>query len=245
MYGDRTYPAAVMRKKSMVLSAASQVDLAALYMRLLGLAGKRGKLYRRVLDGVEHWQTARLVRVEAGRDYQDAAMQPPAMPVALTFVTNERTWHGNEHRIINLDGSHILDGSWSLITATPIAAGNTVITLTHGDEGDAGRAPIRDVRITVTAGSAPITALTITRTDGEVLTYTPTTGIAHILVIDTGTMQVINPDETDPYSKLGFTPDADMGVWFSLQPGDNVITVSITGGGTGSTILFDFDEAWY
>jgi hypothetical protein len=44
---------------------------------------------------------------------------------------------------------------------------------------------------------------------------------------------------------LNFAPTADMAAWFTLQPGDNEITVFRVGGGEDAKITFEYYEAWY
>jgi len=96
----------------------------------------------------------------------------------------------------------------------------------------------------VTAGSAPITSITIARTGGESLTFGASIAAGDVLLIDTGTMQVTN-DGVDAYASLTISSTADLASWFALEAGSNPITVTYTGGGTGSTISFQYYEAWF
>jgi hypothetical protein len=96
----------------------------------------------------------------------------------------------------------------------------------------------------IDAGANNMSAITIARTGGESITFGGTVLANDTLFINTGTMQVLN-DGTDAYNDLTLSPTADLAAWFALVPGDNAITVTFTGGGTGRKISFSYYEVWY
>jgi hypothetical protein len=246
-FGNRQQaPGAVERVKSFCLRAKTPQDLQDLYSGLLALRGKRGALVRRMMNGDTHWQYARLAEVAAARDYQN--MFPMAQDVDLRFALQESTWRGTLiNRTLNAkwylnDGAYfnaglLLNGELNLDTPS-------AITLSLGQAEDAGRAPVRAIKIEITAGDEDLTALSIARTDGETLEWADVLPAGKSLAIDTGILQVTK-DGVGAYDEMIFSPTADMATWFSLQPGDNEITIERTGGGDGAAISFQYYEAWY
>jgi hypothetical protein len=243
--GQRKHPGVVERIVSRRLQMSSESALSALYFSLLSLRGQRRRLFRQLITGEVQWMYARLVSVSAQRDYQLTPYKC-IQDIELRFTTQEAFWHGNINGPWYFDDGHYFDdglffdsGEAHALTASP-----TSFTISVGLSTDAGRAPSRALKITLSAGSSPMSAITIARTSGETLVFSGTIAATQQLVIDTGAMQVLN-NGVDAYASLTFTPTADMAAWFTLQPGDNVITVSYTGGGTGKQIEITCYEEWY
>jgi hypothetical protein len=239
-------PGAIERAKSMRLSAATPAALSTLYFQLLALRGKRDKLYRKLTDGTTtHWQYARLVEMSAKRSYEQAAFKL-IQDIELRFITQELFWHGTHVGAWRLDDGYYLDDGLYLDTGTPVAlnANPKTFTITVGGSTDAGRAPVRDLLIIVVPGTADMSNISIARTGGETLTWNGNLRAGYdSLMIDTGRMRVVGPDNA--YDNLVLAPTAELAQWFTLQPGANSLSVAFTGGGTGSTIEFVYDEAWY
>lgn len=235
----------VERTLSRRLRGATPAATEQLFFQLLELRGTRNRLYRLTKAGNYQWQYARLVEVTAQRSYEltkfgDGVIQD----IDLRFVTQESFWRGELGGAWYLDSGEYLDSGLTFDSAQAfdLTSSPTTITVTTSD--DIGRATVRALRINVEAGSAAITSITITRTGGESITFGGTIASGNALVIDTGTMQVTN-DGNDAYDDLTLSPTADLAAWFSLIAGDNEITITFTGGGTGSTIDFRYYEAWY
>jgi hypothetical protein len=233
----------VERVKSMRLSAATEAALEALYFGVLQLRGKRDRLYRRTVSGDIHWQYARLVEVSAQRTYE-LAKYKLIQDVDLRFVTQEAFWRGDFGGVWTLDAGEYLDTGLAYDSGDVYALSSSPTALTIAIGTDAGRAPTRAVRMTISAGASAMSAITIARTGGESVTFSGTINANKQLVIDTGTMQVLN-DGVDAYADLTLSPTADLAAWFSLLRGSNAITVTFTGGGTGKQIAFQYYEAWY
>lgn len=239
-------PGMVEHVKTMRLSASTDLALANLFYGLMALRGKRDKLYRRTSQGAYHWQYARLVEVVASRDYQ-LTQYKWIQDVELRFACQDATWRGlyrgtwTLNNGIRLNSGYALDtGEVHALTASPCA-----FTITVGAATDPGRATVRSMTITVSAGASAMSNVTIARTGGESLTYTGTIPSGGQLVIDTGAMRATCTGVTLPYNNLTFAPTADMGAWFTLHPGANPITVTYTGGGAGKSVKFILNEAWY
>jgi hypothetical protein len=246
LYGSQTkHPGTVERTKSLRLKADTASDLAVLFFQLLALRGKRDRLYRQMPNGDIHWQYARLVDVTAERSYE-ITKYSTIQDLSLRFVTQEAFWRGNMNSAWTLDSGEYFDQGLFLDSANeyPISGEQTDFTISIGTE--AGRAPIRALRITVTAGSEDITGLGIFRNQGNdgQISYVGTIETTKSLIIDTGTMQVKN-DGVGDYSNFSIDTGLNLAVWFALEAGDNDITVYLAGGGTGSIIDFSYYEAWY
>jgi hypothetical protein len=237
------HPGTVERTKSIRLRGVTQAALETLYFQLLALRGTRNRLYRETATGDIHWIYARLVEVSAQRSYEQTKFRF-IQDLDLRFETQEAHWRGNLGGVWVLDAGEYLDSGLAYDSGETYALNGSPKAITITTSNSVGRAAVRALQIRVTAGSAPITAITIARTGGESLTFGASIAAGKVLLIDTGTMQVTN-DGVDAYNNITLSPSADLAAWFSLAAGDNPITVTYTGGGTGSTIDFTYYEAWY
>ncbi len=247
-YGGATkLPGAVERGKQVRLWGATEAELEAVFMTLLGMQGKREKLYRRMPNGTIHWQYAKLVEVSAETSFEQRRYRK-IQDVNLKFVTQDYAWRGSfvTPGGLFLDSGLFLDTGLLLDTGLGHTLGTSPdsYVVTCGTASDPGRAAITALKIRVDAGDVPMSGVTIGRTGGESLEYGGSIQVGGALEIDCGTMQVSCTGDSGAYDKLVFAPTADMGAWFSLQPGDNSITVTYTGGGVGKKISFEYYEAW-
>lgn len=242
-FGDmQKHPGAVERVKSLRLRGETEAALETLYFQLLALRGKRDRLYRRTVSGDIHWQYARLVELTAQRNY-DQTKYRFIQDLDLRFVTQEATWRGDLGGVWFLDDGEYLDTGLAFDSGETYTLDGSPKAISIVIGADAGRLATRALQIRVTAGSAPITSITIARAGGESLTFGASIAAGDELLIDTGTMQVTN-DGVDAYDDLTLSPTADFASWFTLKPGSNPLTVTYVGGGTGSTIEFTYYEAW-
>ena len=235
----------VERVSSRRLRGSTAAATEQLYFELLAQRGTRNRLYRQTKAGNIHWQFARLVEVTAQRSYEQTKFGDGIIQdIDLRFITQETFWRGSLGGAWYFDSGEYFDSGLSFDSAQSfdLISSPTEITLTTSD--DIGRATTRALRINIEAGSSAITSITIARTGGESITFSGTIASGDTLIIDTGTMQVTN-DGNDAYDDLTLSPTADLAAWFSLVAGDNEITITYTGGGTGSTIDFSYYEAWF
>jgi len=235
----------VERMISRRLCGATAAETEQLFLQFLALRGTRNRLYRETKAGRIHWQYARLVEVAAQRSYEQTKFGNGIMQdIDLRFVTQESHWRGSLGGTWYFDSGEYFDTGLSFDSGQSFDLVSSPAAIVVSTSEDIGRATIRALRINVEAGSAAITSITISRTGGESLTFSGTIASGDVLIIDTGTMQVTN-DGLDAYDDLTLSPTADLAAWFSLVAGDNDITITFTGGGTGSTIDFSYYEVWY
>jgi hypothetical protein len=242
---QQKHPGVLEYTKSLRLSAATPTALTSLYFGLLQLRGKRDLLYRKTVgSNLTHWKYARLVQVNAARDYDQAKFKR-IQDVDLRFQSQDVFWNGTAVGW-RLDTGSLLDAGLTLDTGNSqtLSTSPKTFTLTLGSASDAGRAPTRAIIMTINPGNAPMSNITIARTGGESILFSGALAAGEILVIDTGSMQVTKSG-VDAYSSMTFSPTADLATWFSLLPGANAMSVSWTGGGTGAEIDFVYAEAWY
>jgi hypothetical protein len=240
---QQKHPGTVERSKSMRLTASTEAAVEALYFQLIALRGRRERLYRQTASGDIHWQYARLVEVTAERSYEQTKYKR-IQDISLRFITQEAFWRGDFGGVWTLDAGEYLDAGLAYDSGEtyPLTTSPTTFTVSIGT--DAGRAPIRAVRMSIKAGASSMSAVTIARAGGESITFSGTILANKTLVIDTGTMQVLN-DGVDAYNNLTLLPTADLASWFVFVSGNNNITVTFTGGGTGKEISFSYYEVWY
>jgi hypothetical protein len=250
-YGDQQkHPGAVersvIRRLSVPTGSSAQTDLENLFMSLLAKRGTRSRLYRQMVGSNDiHWQYARLAEVSAERSY-DTSKYGRIQDISLRFVTQEAFWRGDLGGVWYFDSGEYFDSGLAFDSGQTYAlpSSPTAFAVEVGSSSDAGRGPVRAVRMTISAGAVNRSAITIARTGGESITFAGTLLAGNDLVIDTGTMQVLN-DGVDAYDDLTLSPTADMAAWFALEPGSNPITVTYTGSGANMSIALSYYEVWY
>ena len=238
------HPGAVERVKTLRLRADTAEALSDLYFRLLALRGTRDRLVRRLVDGTEHWQYARLVSVQAKRDYNQTKFKS-IQDIELRFVTGEITWRGAQTGGWYLnDGNLLNDGLFFNASAAYalIPDDNTNFVITVGNANDAGRAPVRSMRILVDAGNTPFAQVYIYPADESRSIQLELEEAFQLALVDTGALALTVNGEPNYSAGSFYNPD---GNWFILQPGENQISVFLEGGGTGASVEFEFYEAWY
>jgi hypothetical protein len=200
---------------------------------LQALRGQRHILYRidEVTDQLT-WCWARCLQVRTPWQIQRKTMQP--VDVIFQLQTPWYGWlHGDDWF---LDSSETLAAACDLeeLTTFTLDASPIFCYLQN-----TGHAITRLGAITVTCNdAAPIT---------HVMIYEPPFAIewngtlenGHLLQINGRTMSVVN-DSEDAYSGFAFSSYASSAAWFQLAPGGNEVYVEFTGGGTTSTITFDY-----
>jgi len=238
---DQSYPIGTYElSKTCVFHFSSSATARTYFNALRAMTGQRQHLFRQWDDGTVEWVTARLKKVSSKRELENVYH----IEVDLTFEVYSHYWHGSYIGAWTFDSGKYFDTGLYFDSGGDGVVLNTspkTFTITIS-----GNAIINDPTITVTAGSANITALEIKNTTTghkAELDFTGTITASESLVIDCGAYTVENDgvDAEDDFD-LGATHAIEE--WFRLAPGANTITVTITGGSTDSTIDFDYYEGW-
>lgn len=230
--------------KSGLLLADSIGELKTLADALRALKGQRRALYLSMGDGTVRWITARCDNVLMPRSAEHTLF----LPVELRFSGIDRNWRGERHGAgWTLDSGEYLDAGLAFDEVTGdvftlTGGGATVCALTN-----AGNAPALRPKLTITAGSADITAITITATvdSGAVsLTFAGTVTVGHSLVIDGDALSVLN-NAIDAHSSLTrHSTNHTIVELLRIPPGGASYTITLTGGGTGSQAVFSYYNGW-
>lgn len=229
-----TYPCTVV--------GSSTLEARTAIRQLRAAIGTRQKLWRSsVVDEEAQWCRARLVDVDAT---MKSKMPRWHVPVTLTFA-QLAGWNGVHHSggvVFGQDGAFFGDGLFfgedDIYALDGTEEVDQNITLSNG-----GNLPVTGVKIYVVAGSAAITALTIKVTGVSYLRYTGTVAVGKTLYLDCDIKKITN-DGANAYANLALTAEHYIADWLVLQPGDNTVVVNRTGGGTGSTVEFQFYDGW-
>ena len=211
--------------------AADDAEMARIDALINSLLNVRSKLWREFGDDNVHWRWARCVGVQGELSARENLYYAT---YTLDFECDAGPWHGQDR-----------SQTWTLSSGTNPA---TIVCRNYGN------APVRDVKMTVTAGSADMTSQVsvshrVVRDAVAANGYTSwsvggTIGAGLALVIDNseGTIKL---DGADDYANMIFDEGYQMVPdWFYFEPGRNALVFTWAGGGTGSTVLMEYEDGW-
>lgn len=187
-----------------------QADLRAQVAAIKAKIGTRGTLRRRRFDDftVAEWRTARLLDVRERGEVEERGIRAG---LDLTFETVLPGWRAASQSSVSL-------------------ASNALVSV-------AGNLPVRHAVLTVTA-SAEITVVTVTSTSrGISWTWSGTLAAGTSLVISDEARTVLNAG-VDAYSGLALASGHTATGWLDLEPGDQLVNVSVTGTASAVTLAF-------
>lgn len=188
-----------------IITGNAQQTLAAEVRALMEKKGLRGPLWRnRLADSVLQWKTARLLQVNWPRKVEDHAI---IAEVSYQFETQMEFWHAATPTISD---DNATDGVPLILLVS-----NSGMT-------------VEDSIISIARSSGTITSISITGV-GIDITWAGSLGASDELVIDCG-LQTIRKNDTDAYSGFALGVSHTAAGWMPLLPGDNLITVTVTGG---------------
>jgi hypothetical protein len=200
------------------------------------------RLWLALADGTYRWAWAHLKAVapELTATARAAVRFTLAFQVASPWYGDvhggytdlETGWHEDTYLFAN----HLYyDGP---VDAFTIDSDPTVcFALNNGD------APVDDLGITIKAGSADITAVTLTSASGADWIFSGTIAAGNILRIDCGACTVLN-DGVDAFDGLKTGAAHVLPSWLRATPGIGEIYITLTGGSTDSTIVFTLADGW-
>lgn len=211
--------------------ATDDAEMARIDALINSLLNVRSKLWREFGDDNVHWRWARCVGVQGELSARENLYYAT---YTLDFECDAGPWHGQDR-----------SRTWTLSSGTNPA---TIVCRNYGN------APVRDVKMTVTAGSADMTTQVsvshrVVRDAVAANGYTSwyvggTIGAGLALVIDNseGTIKL---DGADDYANMIFDEGYQMVPdWFYFEPGRNSLVFTWAGGGTGSTVLMEYEDGW-
>ncbi|OGO26421.1 MAG: hypothetical protein A2136_05445 [Chloroflexi bacterium RBG_16_54_11] len=189
-------------------------------------------------SGALRWAWARLDSVSG----QNSQRTPLYIPMAITFLVISQVWNGEEHGWYFDDGHYFDEGLYFNAGLSYVLSSNPM-TITVPNSGNVD---VENPSITITAKSSNITALTLKRIVGGVtqehLEYTGTILVDDDLVIDCGSYSVEN-DGVGDSAHFSRGADHKYDGWMKLEPGNNPIQITRTGGGFDSIADFNFNDA--
>lgn len=202
--------------------------------------GSRDRLFRRAqASGEIEWSWARLVNVRSERGVGDRYM----LDVDIDFSVISPTWYGSRHGDgWLLDAGEYLDAGldldeegsdvWTLYGST------TNVVINNG-----GNAIVKNAILRIIPGSAPITAVTVSKSGQTEITYTGTINPSQVLEIDCGAWSVKN-NGVDDYDGLTYGSGHVIDGLLRLDPGANTIGIVKVGGNIDDRVIFEFCDGW-
>lgn len=197
---------------------ATAAALKTTWYELRALHGTRAKLYRTPEGGDENseWVWARLIETDARRDVHWQSLN-----YTMTFEVWSEVWYG-----ASASASAILAASSETITAA-----------------NSGNVRVTDPVITITANASPITVLTIGVSDVSEFQWEGTLAAGSSLIIDCGA-QSVTIGASSLYSGFELTANHTVDDWLRLEPGNNSVIVTRTGGSGSSTAIITYADGW-
>lgn len=237
-YGDGRQPQRFpfpLRYKAMVVSA-SKAAMRTTIDALRALVGTKAYLYRYANSDLTTQKClARLVSEPYERENQTLLYNE----ITLEFLQLS-PWEGNSHGDWRFDNGQIFDNALTFdSTDFQAAFSSAVATLTLTNSGNL---PVDNAILTVVAGSGMITRVVIggTGIDWQV-DATITAGQS--LVVDCGSRSV-QVNGTDAYRNFSLGNNHSLRNWLYLEPGNTVITTTLTGTYTGAQVSVAFRDRW-
>lgn len=216
-YGDKATPEPERLQVAGEWAASSAEDMEDKAQALFALRGIRSRLWRVGISEDTQWRWARCLRVET--------LHVPgtqlSMEFRLVFDLHPSPWVGEDQ-----------GDSVTLATSPQNVA--------LDNDGDA---EVLDAVLTVTAGSTAITQLDLVVSGATAIRWTGTLASGEELEIDCG-RRTIRREGADVYSGFALQSAHVIPSWLRIDPGGITLTVTLAGGGTDSTLSWEYGDAW-
>lgn len=203
---------------------------------LRAAVGTRARLYRYAdNDNSIHYCIARA----SGMPHDRPFIMRSHQEFELNF-SQLTPWVGTIHGTGWVFDSGILfDAARTLDEVPPTTLNTNPKTIVVANNGNL---PATDIQFTVTTGSTTITAFQI---DGPSFSFRWAGSLlaGQSVTVDAGAAMVLK-NGSDNYNAFTFGSGHALDRWAMLQPGNNNITVYLSGGGTNSTISIIYNDGW-
>jgi len=210
---------------------------------LRALIGKRANLYRTWQgSGDIEYVDARCIDVRAQRAIDNRNY----IDLTMTFRQISNAWYGSAQ---TTEGYYDLDAGTDDMTTLGADSSGTDPFLFYPVVNHGGDVSQSDITITLTAGDVAITALDIKRKNAggtvtyQHLTWAGTLVATKLLVIDCGAATITN-DGANAYAAFALGASHIQDEWLTFEPGNNYLTISITGGGVGMSMTAVYYDAF-
>lgn len=199
-----------------IVSLETDADQRAAIDGLRATSRRRGRLFRQADDDdSEQWCYARLEQIPHRRITGVNGYQM----LEMTFLV-ESEWYGE-----------------SVVNTVSLGSSPYAFAVEN-----AGNRMVNDAILTVTAGDATMTAVTITTTNGTHLVWTGTLAAGDDLIINSGSKSITN-DGANAYSGLTYGASHTIDDWLRIEGSMN-ITIAYVGGGADAEVGIAFYEGW-
>lgn len=207
---------------------------------LKALIGTHGQLWRTEAGAAipaRQWCYARLVDID---DSMRARMPHWIVPIVMAFTIKDG-WKGLQHRDHwHFDAGYYFDAGLAFDSDEKTTLTTSPQTVVVDNDGNI---PVRDATIYVTAGSSAITYLKIGIAGVTEFYYDGTIAAGTTLTINCKAKSVLNVAASG-WTNFHLTANHLVADWLVLEPGNNSVVVTTTGGGTGSAIEFQYSDTW-
>ncbi len=184
-----------------------------------GKIGRRGKLWRRWLDGQREWVYARLIKC-AGKSTRGNQLY---QEMQAEWQVESPVWFAETQTSVV-----------ATIGATP-----QQVTLLNSGNADA-----RGVAITISGTTTPITGVKIGVSGVSEIQWAGSLGSGHSLVIN-GAARSVLKDATDDYDAFSLTANHKISDWLKLPPGSTPVAVTISpAGALPAAVKFEYYDTW-
>lgn len=225
----------------------TDADMRTTYNELRALVGTVDRLWR-VWDDADtpEWVWAEMREVDSTRQKGMVSH----LEVDLEFAVLSPAWLGTHHAeawSVTIPPQIIVGDGHTLGSGSTIALGPPAIPTVQVINNN-GNTIVRDGVITITAGDAAITSVSVLVTSLAAASISEWLFSNNILagqelVVDAGTWTVTN-NGVDAYSGFTLASNHNHDGLLVLGPGANGAVITYAGGGVGSTFLCDFHDSW-
>jgi len=237
-YGELELPY-TLTYSCLVYQSAGIASLGGAIDDLRAMIGQRQRLYMTPWDSTTdaRWAWARCIGVNVPATVYNRSHQP----IDIEFLI-ETTWRGYAYGgTVNYSAGYLFGNGlyYSSSNATTLTGSPQTLTAVNN-----GNYWVDDAGITITAGDAALTYVKVGVTSYSEFEYTGSITAGNSLIVDCG-KRFVRANGVDAYESFQLTSSHAIAGWMKLLPSESTsVVVTYTGGGTGSTAVLTYSEAW-